>query len=980
MASSLTTKDFNQHSGALNPELNATGIACALDCYIPKPLVVRIGAWGRSETAASRVRRLREIVPYLSNDILDKISRMDRDNLKRLSNCVEAINDNLITSTPENIRVFAGMPEYQKLMRWAYSLGTLSSDRVCKEWKRFAVILRWKALSSETAFPDRPQDFPGFGSERDYLSELPQMWKRLCPWLEKVWDRGCVSKAECTRLSHLVTGRNFPAGGKKTREESLRKHAATLFSRPTISPVREKILERLSFFQGRVVADLIPDNFISLGHLSLTSSASVDSPVKEGGRAAEVAVKFRTWATVVATESIEKETWFGQPYSFVAGRPRWQTMCRKSPVHHPSHEYGESAEDMDLDFDNFKYEDPLYGLDEATGNQLLQWSIEECLANGILEGTPYKSENLLRKGSVAPAIRTSAIGEPGAKSRVVTVGEDCLTMFLQPFSHHLLGMAKQHPSVTAGLTRGWQLYEWVKRLRNAGPVPNQDTYLLSSDLTTATDFSTHEYSLAMLRGFIRGLGAEHPYLMAAAELLCSGRTYESDLDGYFDQVTTCGILMGDPGAKLVLTLHNLCAESEAFFRYSNDLLESPDEEVLYRLERAGGIATRKWRHFACSGDDHIGQGPLSYLRCITSNHERNGMSVSWPQNFISKAGAFYCEEMLFTVGLDSSQIWGCETPLHQRNYLETPHIDAMKVRLLSPCSKEGEGKDEPNPAIGKARQMQGMLAWLGGGFEAMKPIASARFEQRMEKFLPRSLYVRYLPVLLGGIGAPAFHRSKTELRTIFSSIPAEIMTAIDSVIDGRADLNVKRTLATFATNARARGVSSDLIQDQVKEVLSNAELVHGINDSDLQLIAGVPDVDWQHMRISDKITIAKRFRYVTVDDAINSIDRPYLFRNMLAPDVSIRHGQEPYKDKAYDAKPWSVRERALLENVKKALGNEFVPVQDEIVAARSATLADWAFDSKRIEIPREIYFLPESVVVSDTLCTLRVPLKMGLNH
>jgi hypothetical protein len=465
------------------------------------------------------------------------------------------------------------------------------------------------------------------------------------------------------------------------------------------------------------------------------------------------------------------------------------------------------------------------------------------------------------------------------------------------------------------------------------------------------------------------------YLLASTKLLCSPRRYETDIEGFFDLLTSRGILMGDPGAKLVLTLHNLCAEWEAFFRYELGMLDATDAEFLYRLSAGKGAPTKSWRHFACSGDDHIGQGPLPYLKRITLNHGENGMSVSWSQNFLSSVGAFYCEEMFFTVGLKPSEIWGVETPLNKRDYLRQPHIDAMKIRLLSPCSKECEGKDEPNPAIGKARQMQGMLAWLGGGFEAMVPMASARFEQRMEGFLPTLLSTRYLPVKLGGIGSPAFHRSESELRSIFKEeTPWIQLQSIKEIFDGTANLLVKRCLANFATNARARGVSSDLVQDQVKEILSNAELTLGVDDSGLQLLTQIGDVDWAHMRFNDKATLAKRHGLTTVDDAINSIDRPYLFRNMLCPEVSRRHGEDPYKDKAYDVLPWIKRESRLLHNLEKARGDS-PPPQGGDFAPICEKLAKWAAGMvKHLDLPQVVYFLPESVVVSDTLCTLRTPI------
>jgi hypothetical protein len=297
----------------------------------------------------------------------------------------------------------------------------------------------------------------------------------------------------------------------------------------------------------------------------------------------------------------------------------------------------------------------------------------------------------------------------------------------------------------------------------------------------------------------------------------------------------------------------------------------------------------------------------------------------------------------------------------------------MKLRLLSPCAKEHEGKDEPNPALGKARQLQGMLAWLGGGFENIVPMISKRFEDRMEAFLPKSLAIRYLPVKLGGLGSPAFHRSASELEGIFDTLSENHKQAIKDTLGGSAPVLVRRVLANFATNARARGVASNLIQDEVKAILSNAELTHGLDDAGLQLLTMTADADWENLRFGDKKTLARRVGFLTVDDAINMIDRPYLFRNMLAPEVSRRHGEEPFKSNAYETLPWEVRERRLDENLVTAYG-EHQSVQTEF-GPFCEKLAKWAAgEIKFLDPPESKMFVPESVVVSEQLCTLRVPL------
>jgi hypothetical protein len=982
---------------------------------LDKPLAVRLGKPSKKENPSNRAARVRKLLPYLKPDIVEKISKMKWKQLTRLTNTVEAINDNLITSTPDLIRSYRTMPEYQQLIRWAYSLGTISSDKVTKQWKKFSALLRWRALQSMTEVPERPQDFPGFGDQLGNWSEkLSPFWCTLCPWLEDVFARGVETKQEATRLLHLVTSRSFPAGDSKTREESLRKHAATLFSSFETTDVRRKILRRLSYLVGKTTRDRLPDNHRSAGHTSLTSSASIDNSVGSGGRAAEVGVKFRAWLNHIPDQSLDEVTWFGRRYQLIAGIPKWQTVCREDPeAYIASHrdfdqflpenmELGESTENMNLDFENFHLEDPLYGIDQNTGYQLLQWSIEEGIRQGILVGSPYKSEtDPLRLAGLSartfprtdeaedegvelptayPAIRASAIGEPGAKSRIVTVGEDWLTMMLQPFAHDVIGELRAHPSATAGLTRGWQMFEWIKGLRSAdAPHFKVDRNFLSSDLTTATDFCTHVYSQAMLEGLLDGLGkGDSLYHNLCAQLLCSPRIYEGPVEEFIDRETSRGILMGDPGSKIVLTMHNLCAEYESILRFQlkrrlrREVVT--DEEFLFYISRSRGVEPCKWRHFACSGDDHCGQGPVEYLSGITRNHELNGMSVSRPQNFISSRGAFYCEEMLLVVGLKKSEVWGNSTPLNQRPYERQPHIDAMKVRLFSPCAKEHEGKDEPNPAIGKARQMHGMLAWLGGGFEEAKPLFSARWEQRMKVFLPSEAPFRYLPVKLGGLECPAFHLSMTDMRQRLRAIPQEHLFAIKQVLDGEANPLLSRTLATFATNARARGVAADAIEDNIRETLSIADLVGGFDDSALQLASQTDDTTWAHLRFRDKQAIAKRFGLITVDDAVNLLDRPYLFRDMIAPEVSRRHGIDPYRSKDYEALPWAVRTERFYQNLFKNLPSDYRALSEAEEVQVIDKIANWAVTNEPLEIPRAVYFLPESVLVSDTLCTLRTPL------
>jgi len=328
-ASKIETQ-LRQDDSPFKESLNALGLAYALEAYVGKPMVVVVGA-DRRENRAHLAERIRKHYPDLAPDVCNKIAARGSVSLKRVSNCVEAIKDCLITSSPEGIRSLQDSPEYKKLIHWAYSKAAHSSDRVTKEWKRFAALIKWAGLQSETAVPELPQDLPGFGSTWVNPRNLPPLWRKLAPWLLPIMKRGVRSKVEATRLCHFTTSRNFPAGGKKTRMESLIKRSETLHSRAAVSRTRQEILARLSYLIGMQTKKFCDEaGYTSLGHTSMTGNASLDSSTDEGGRAAEVGMKFRSWLAFTPDHDTLEVTWFGKAYWLIAGRPRWQTMCSAS--------------------------------------------------------------------------------------------------------------------------------------------------------------------------------------------------------------------------------------------------------------------------------------------------------------------------------------------------------------------------------------------------------------------------------------------------------------------------------------------------------------------------------------------------------------------------------------------------------------------------------------------------------------------------
>lgn len=425
--------------------------------------------------------------------------------------------------------------------------------------------------------------------------------------------------------------------------------------------------------------------------------------------------------------------------------------------------------------------------------------------------------------------------------------------------------------------------------------------------------------------------------------------------------------MGDPGTKAVLTMHNLCAELESFLRYrTNEVLS--DAELLCRAKRMRVIPSAWWRHFACSGDDHAALGPRSYLQGITLAHSLNGMSVSWPQNFVSKIGGTYCEENFFIRGYSSRGLFIGKF-LWQLGYDIHIHVDALKLRLLSPCSKEHEGKDEPNPGIGKAHQISKVLAWMPPPLDMLKERASWRFMDRFSALMPKSVHA-YLPVSLGGLQAPAWHLSRDQLHEMLLELPAAHLSLIEKTLSGKSSHLERRVVSSLASNSRLRGIDADLIQDQVREFLSNTALTHAINVDEIQSLIEVSPDEFKSWTARKKFYAASTQGFISINDAINMIERPYIFRDLLFPDMSVKHGYEPSFSAAYSNFSWSTRVRRFNELIERQVpeGEEIPLSYDHMLDIVESVVA-----GALLEVPPSNLLIPRDVVEVDSRPRLQTP-------
>jgi hypothetical protein len=279
-------------------------------------------------------------------------------------------------------------------------------------------------------------------------------------------------------------------------------------------------------------------------------------------------------------------------------------------------------------------------------------------------------------------------------------------------------------------------------------------------------------------------------------------------------LTDTAILMGDPGCKGVLTLLNLIAEEEAALEEQlgrpvavQDLLESNPIHL-------------PWRHFSCAGDDHTAIGPSKYLDNIGENHRKNQMVLSKDKHLRSLHGGFYCERVIFknedTLFVKQDRV----------GYSQHALVDSVKVRLLSPETKDREAEVETNPAIGKARLLYKQLMWSPPGWtRTLNVLVQRRFRGRMFKHLPRnstggiSRNVE-LPAFLGGLGmSPPFFEG-WDLENVLLDLSENHLRLLQHVLKGMPTSTFGyRALSKYASDRYARGVplddAIDLITDRL---------------------------------------------------------------------------------------------------------------------------------------------------------------------
>jgi hypothetical protein len=528
------------------------------------------------------------------------------------------------------------------------------------------------------------------------------------------------------------------------------------------------------------------------------------------------------------------------------------------------------------------------GLDQYTGFQLLQWSIEEGLRQGCLIGTPFKSETGLKVGS-PPICRVALIGEGGLKSRTVTADEGWLTTFLSPFGHELSSWVNEIPEACAGISAAAQCYEFIKSISTNKDIDDLleegKVWCSTSDMEMASELLPWDSSKSILKGFTFDL-ENQDYITAAIDLLLSPVCLDGSTD-HRGLLTKRGCLMGRPGTKGTLMLFVLVAEAEARFRYLGvDILNTS-------LGRLVELYDNSLFHFRNAGDDQAAIGPRSYLDNIRNNITDNGGKMNLSKCFISPDIIFYAEEIFFK---DNTCKIYSKDALWNRDYYSTCHVDSLKVRLLSPVTKVSMGdSDETNPVIGKAYYFARKIGWLPDRFKSFGPILWARFKHRFKVYADWKDPFSYLPMEIGGLGLYGLS-NQIDLADMLQKENPLVIRALNEIIDGRGSTSTRSTITSYRTNTSYRGLVSKMdAAEQIYGALDSMDQAK-VSSDELREKVGIDETTWSRMRHMQKKRTAKKYGYIAISDILSEIERPTYFKQVLLGETDIINAQSETKE------------------------------------------------------------------------------------
>jgi hypothetical protein len=706
-------------------------------------------------------------------------------------------------------------------------------------------------------------------------------------------------------MAHLTSTRQMPYMGLKTEERSRKEFKEVLTS--DYKPPEDFIFKISCAARriGSICRTIKPRLNPGESHVSVTSSGEYSHPISKGGQAAGVIEGLRRILLEVPTEDRIENTPFG-PAKHCSGIPLWKTLFRKIPVP-PEQEFLESYYLIKEQPGRFR------GLDEDTGSQMMYVAWREL--------------------KPIPVLRAEVVPEMGNKARHVTISDYWLNILQAPLAHLLIDSMKYHPSVFSSFHRQDQAWEAVKAMcRKKGLSLPPGHFVLSSDLKDATNAQQWEITKAILRAYIQGakLSFRTEYVDLVLETIGPRLVLFSDTTSVLSKV---GIMMGEAIAKPSLTLLNLSIEELSFLEHCSA------EEILYTEEPA---PYREWRFLHIGGDDHLAMGPSAYLDRITCNHRLAGSHISPGKHGYSRKCVKYTERILNLENFKYME------PFNRLDYSHSIIVDSVKVRLLEKGQSTMIKKDNKNVAIGKSKQLGGVLNWLPKDnrffTETKKASIRALFVERMGDLLPkkavnpRAYAAIHLPDKVGGYGLGMTE----ELQKFLSESPEPHQGLIYKAFLGlpvKKDLRIFRTLNT---NIATRGVESILeLQERIIGQLSDyPNMINAISWKELRL--RFPDPNWNARKT---IALAADQGILSIEEFAKRATRGNLFQELLlGKEERKSFNTKPYVI-TYKNKVWPYAEDEEILSYAK-YSHELT--NEDIVKAIDSMVPQWYFDVNQV--------------------------------
>jgi hypothetical protein len=398
------------------------------------------------------------------------------------------------------------------------------------------------------------------------------------------------------------------------------------------------------------------------------------------------------------------------------------------------------------------------GFDARYGRLVHLWTLSKL--------REFEVEDRLLKGKLV------TVAEPGSKIRPLTSGEAWAYLYMVPAMHLIKEALEDLPGARVGLSDTSQLWRYgqsYKKHYDRVADENLPEAISSSDLTSATDFADQEINKQMLNGFIDETWDDKPlkrYLRSACGLACAGKEIEFNLmpaewrqiknlitiktktisgKGHKSFTSKRGLMMGDPIVKNALTMASMGAYYATTAGFPNVESCNYDKYVTMRDSRKNILGFRRsMRPFACAGDDHVMVGSVEEVMRPPRFLESMGFVISWDKYRISRRYVHYCQDF----------------GIHPR-YRREIHFDTVRMRLFNEFRK-GNSRDnfeEPNPLIGKAKELEKIVACLDPERKSfMEAISPILLRVGMPSWFTADVFKTdqiYLPTRLGGLGIPS---------------------------------------------------------------------------------------------------------------------------------------------------------------------------------------------------------------------------------